>query len=320
MKVVSSIVEKLRDFVRRDAGAPPMVGGGASDVAEAVEDLSTDPDFDHDAEVDYIEDLMEAGDVRPGLLKLAQDKYRLEKHDHKHRMGDLLEMAFAEYKRKKIGKPFFDWCDELDHAAVRSYLKDDKNFPDHLADEFASAFMQGVDYLNEQDAKDRYGVTVKGGRLRWGRKNRKLDTFSLKMSTAFSGQGWAIWVMDRDGNVYTNSHIKGRFHHSSFQSGHSVIAAGEWQVVRGEVAVVTGKTGHYRTGIPQLYTALQRMTGRMNFPLALNASVLVGDKAKGGALVRMRINPFLLLGRSYLDGKYSTQFNGVFSYDTPCFI
>ena len=59
-------------------------------------------------------------------------------------------------------------------------------------------------------------------------------------------KGWAIFVCSPGGKIYSNSHIVGYEHHSSFLDGGSVRAAGEISVDRGCLQVITAKSGHYR--------------------------------------------------------------------------
>ncbi|HUI44309.1 MAG TPA: hypothetical protein VL523_20275, partial [Terriglobia bacterium] len=66
------------------------------------------------------------------------------------------------------------------------------------------------------------------------------------LSTVFSGDGWGIFVVDFQNNLYIHKHIEGDFHHSSFLSGDAVTAAGEITVnEQGWISVITAKSGHY---------------------------------------------------------------------------
>jgi hypothetical protein len=74
------------------------------------------------------------------------------------------------------------------------------------------------------------------------------DPLSTRVySTAFSGQGWAIFVYSPASQLYVSNHEPGAFHHSSFLGGGAVRAAGEIIVDNGRVRALTAKTGHYWT-------------------------------------------------------------------------
>ncbi len=64
--------------------------------------------------------------------------------------------------------------------------------------------------------------------------------------TAFSGTGWAIFVISPEGDFFSGSHEVGKHHHSSFLGGGAVMAAGEIVVDNGIIRFITGKSGHYK--------------------------------------------------------------------------
>ena len=127
----------------------------------------------------------------------------------------------------------------------------------------ASLIENGVQYLDEEGRKqyeynvDGNGLIVKSHRGPNGDAGSLLDT--CKMSTHFSGKGWAIYVIDPEGRIYSNSHELGVFHHSSFLSGGAVKAAGEWLVSKGRIIAVTTKTGHYHAGALQLASFVRQL-------------------------------------------------------------
>jgi hypothetical protein len=79
------------------------------------------------------------------------------------------------------------------------------------------------------------------------------------LSTVASGQGWAIFVMDLDGNLYAHHHKLDTFHHSTFLSGSPVLAAGEIVVEQGEVRVITCKSGHYHPTLQNMIKLVKRL-------------------------------------------------------------
>jgi hypothetical protein len=56
----------------------------------------------------------------------------------------------------------------------------------------------------------------------------------------------AIWVMDKDGNLYAaTTQDVGTFQHSSILAGKPVAGAGEIEVSNGEIVSINDKSGHY---------------------------------------------------------------------------
>lgn len=158
------------------------------------------------------------------------------------------ELAAPHYATHESKKVFEDWKRSPTH----------KNFADWVKSEYLPAAMASGDYpqmmkaktLNEKqvryldaEARGDFEVQVRGG-LVIAPVEQKFHTGTL--TTAFSGSGWAIFVMSTEGKVYTGSHDTGKFHHSSFLSGLPVVAAGEWAVDQGRVRAVTAKSGHYK--------------------------------------------------------------------------
>ncbi|HEY1653206.1 MAG TPA: hypothetical protein VGG09_15075 [Acidimicrobiales bacterium] len=81
-------------------------------------------------------------------------------------------------------------------------------------------------------------------------------------STVVSGKGWAIFVVSPAGVCYSESHVEGEFHHSSFLSGGAVQAAGEWKVEDGKLAKINSKSGHYRPIPEHLLWAVRQLKAR----------------------------------------------------------
>jgi hypothetical protein len=133
----------------------------------------------------------------------------------------------------------------------------------------------GVKYCTPRE-RDAYLLNVSGGQVR-DAGNADYHTGSKR--TAFSGDGWAIYVVDFDNNFYAESHVVNQFHHSSFLAGAPVQAGGEIAVNQGRVVAITNKTGHYKAGAAELKRALQLLQ-RGGVDLA---TVAVNDpfKAKG---------------------------------------
>ena len=75
----------------------------------------------------------------------------------------------------------------------------------------------------------------------------------------WSKEGFAIFVMDPEGQVYVGRHDVGKFHHSSFLGGEPVAAAGEMIVKNGIIETVSNKSGHYRPGPEQMMNLTQKL-------------------------------------------------------------
>jgi hypothetical protein len=101
-----------------------------------------------------------------------------------------------------------------------------------------------VEYMSPARLEEHRVVAV-DGRLYWADDGSRLDTAAA--STAHSGGGRAMFVMDEHGNLYVSLEQRvGELHHSSFLSGRPVAGAGELVVVDGVPTVVSRKSGHYR--------------------------------------------------------------------------
>jgi hypothetical protein len=111
----------------------------------------------------------------------------------------------------------------------------------------------GVKYCNPRE-RDAYLLGINAGIVK-DASDAPYHTGSKQ--TAFSGMGWAIYVVDFDGNFYAESHVVNKFHHSSFLAGAPVLAGGEIAVDQGRIVAITNKTGHYKAGAAELKKALE---------------------------------------------------------------
>lgn len=158
----------------------------------------------------------------------AHQSYWLEKLDPQHRPGYTLSSQFANW----IVNP--------------TAISTKRSFWDHIGTNFNPAeFEVLVKYYPEGTS-----ALGDGGILHFDTGLLKDATDTLYdtrgKSTAFSGTGWAIFVVSPTGQVYSGSHTVGTHHHSSFLGGGAVMAAGEMVVDNGQVRFLTGKSGHYK--------------------------------------------------------------------------
>jgi hypothetical protein len=120
-----------------------------------------------------------------------------------------------------------------------------------------------VDYITSEKDLKKFVVQA-GPSLTYGADAKSFDT--TNMVSKASGPGFAIFVMDGQGNIYAGQHRVGLFHHSSFLAGRAVAAAGEMQVIDGALKMITAKSGHY---MPTPENTLQpiKQLAAMNVPM-----------------------------------------------------
>lgn len=112
--------------------------------------------------------------------------------------------------------------------------------------------------LNEEQ-RTPYRTTCAGGCL--VRNGHPYDTGFDK--TRHSGEGYAIFVIGPDKNLYCGSHIGGVFHHSSFLGEGAIAAAGEVKTdPTGHVVELSSKSGHFQPKDPQNYYMLRYFSER----------------------------------------------------------
>jgi len=79
------------------------------------------------------------------------------------------------------------------------------------------------------------------------------------MVTAFSGPGYGIYVMSREGHIHVSSHAVGYRHHSSLLAGTAVAGAGEMMVSSGMLTFLSNKSGHYKPTLLMLLQVLHEL-------------------------------------------------------------
>jgi len=104
-----------------------------------------------------------------------------------------------------------------------------------------------VRYLDEAEREQHRLFVDADGNLRRASDHELFDTSSADTFWGGDGGSRAIFVMDRDGNLYaSNYQAPGDFHHSSMLAGGEVCGAGEIRVDNGRIVDMTDKSGHYR--------------------------------------------------------------------------
>src|SRR5262249_36345001 len=99
-----------------------------------------------------------------------------------------------------------------------------------------------VEYL-DPTARQAFRLVIKDGKV-YDASGKLFDTATG--ATVHSGDGRAIFVMDAEGSFYASKFQEvGKFHHSSLLAGEPAAAAGELGVVKGEIKVLSDRSGHY---------------------------------------------------------------------------
>jgi hypothetical protein len=83
-----------------------------------------------------------------------------------------------------------------------------------------------------------------GSTITRGTSKNPYDT--SKERSQFLGDGYAIYVMDRQGTFYAGNQKVGLFHHSSLIGGAAVAGAGELKIEKGKLTFISNESGHYQ--------------------------------------------------------------------------
>jgi len=127
----------------------------------------------------------------------------------------------------------------------------------------------------------------------------EFDT-SQSLAAFDNRQDMAIWVQGPSGRFYSSTNSKaGKFHHSSFLAGREVKAAGDWNVTKGELKMISAISGHYKPPLEALQGALRDLAG-VSSSLIAAADVEVYDK-KSNKQSMIKAEKFCEWKRSELD-------------------
>ena len=112
---------------------------------------------------------------------------------------------------------------------------------------FPNGEPSAVRYLDDAGREQHRLFVDADGNLRRASDNSLFDTSTANTVWGGDDGGRAIFVMDRDGNLYaSNYQARGDFHHSSMLAGGEVAGAGEIRVDNGKIVDMTDKSGHYQ--------------------------------------------------------------------------
>lgn len=113
-----------------------------------------------------------------------------------------------------------------------------------------------VTYLSPAE-RQKFLVTVKDGKV-YDSSGKLLDTTHVRGSHGTTGR--AIYVMDKEGNIYIHTEPSfSTIHHSSLTAGGEVSAAGEIRIENGKLTYIDRNSGHYRPPPEFLEQAMQRL-------------------------------------------------------------
>jgi hypothetical protein len=172
-----------------------------------------------------------------GHTKLLDDAVWLEAVDKHHRAGNLLRAPHQVWAASSTNQPFFDWLDSV-------YLPQQR-----LDAQVQLMNSSEVVYLDTEEKRREFEVAVDAqSRTKFRHVDNGEPFSTTNLETVFSGKGAGIYVLSGDDKIYSNSHKKGEFHHSSFLGGKPVACAGEWIVDDRGLVMISPKTGHYLCG------------------------------------------------------------------------
>lgn len=163
---------------------------------------------------------------------------------HKHYGGDL-HPFFEAWKKTDTDLSFQDWFAKVNPAlgTFESWIQNPES---------PAATLSQVTFLQTPEERAPYLVTWRDGKAYRG--GVPYDTGN---ESARGQQGLAIFVIGPKGDFYSGSHTIGKFHHSSFLAGSSIIGAGEIQTdSTGAVTAIVNRSGHYKPGPEEMLHTL----------------------------------------------------------------
>lgn len=161
----------------------------------------------------------------------------------------------SQTKAQKTDKPFEEWNTAEDstlHARHKgSHLP--LTFEQYQKQQNDGILVEPAPFINLSPTERKaYETTCANGKL--VRNGHPLNTGFEK--TLHSGEGYAIFVIGPNDDLYCGSHIGGVFHHSSFLADGATAGAGEIKTDQdGKIIELSSKSGHYRpTNAQNLHT------------------------------------------------------------------
>ena len=212
----------------------------------------------------------------PRFKKLARSITGIETETHKNRREEhstILQRAFEGAKR--LGKGLV----KIANKGLVGKIVRERYWKREITS--LSPWFKTLSETERQELK----VGFRDGKL------VKQDApFSTKdMTTFHSGDGYCIFVVDPDENIYCSSHKAFVFHHSSFMGLGATIAAGEIKTDdEGNIIEVSNKSGHYIPNDEQNLNLL-KIFQKNNIDISKFNFSLINPPIKLNALVYLKI-------------------------------
>ncbi|MEL6926870.1 MAG: hypothetical protein AAFO94_22710, partial [Bacteroidota bacterium] len=106
-------------------------------------------------------------------------------------------------------------------------------------------------------------IFVKSGRLVDPQGKPVSTKGTITAAAAMEEADMATFVMDENGRLYyTRYPLVTQFHHSSFLAGGPVAAAGEIQILNGQLKKINTKSGHYKPSVELVQQVLTELSRR----------------------------------------------------------
>lgn len=154
------------------------------------------------------------------------DAYWFEYLDPLHRIGPEVKVHIDTWLATEIPN-YFIFLETVEY--------------DPLLNLFAP-FEHQVEYFLTNEERSEHRLFFQNGKCFL--KGELFDT-GKSFSLHSDEPGFAIFTVGLDGEVYVNSHIKYKIHHSSEFAGEEVISAGELKAKEGIILEISNKSGHY---------------------------------------------------------------------------
>ncbi len=198
-------------------------------------------------------------------VEICYQLYRVSKYWMKHLGGKVKGVrgrldAIAElnaFIKREFMRIYNVDQEDLEQLLTLVYGK-----PVHVAYEDNEVYNENrsTQYIREETERRQYKLIFRKGLAYKRTTEGKLFKYDTKEETGKDGEpGEAIFVMDRDGRIFTGSYARSQFHHSSFLAGGWSLAAGVMKITRGQVVSVCPDSGHYQPGLQQMLNVVERL-------------------------------------------------------------
>lgn len=172
-----------------------------------------------------------------------KDSYALESLDPLHRWGHDVMLRMDRWLASEIPN-YFIFLETIEHDA--------------LLNKYAPTTHQVV-YFHTQEEREQHRLIYKEGL--WYLDEKPFD--SSNFFTFHSGDGYAIFMLGLDREIYVNKHISHKLHHSSEFAGKEILSGGEIVASDGKILRISNKSGHYAPAPKDLLEMLAVLKERL---------------------------------------------------------